>query len=55
MSESVDIPADQAGEFPAGLPVAPDAVEAARKMGEAAARLRLEELVPAIRRANELY
>jgi len=55
VSESVDIPADQAGEFPAGLPVAPDAVEAARKMGEAAARLRLEELVPAIRRANELY
>ena len=55
MSESVDKPADQAGELPVGLPVAPEAVEAARKMGEAAARLRLDELVPLIRRANELY
>jgi DNA ligase (NAD+) len=55
VSESVDKPADQAGELPVGLPVAPEAVEAARKMGEAAARLRLDELVPLIRRANELY
>ncbi len=39
----------------AGLPVAPEAVERARGLGEDAARLRRDELVPAIRRANELY
>jgi DNA ligase (NAD+) len=55
VSESVDRPADKAGELPVGLPVAPEAVETARKMGEAAARLRLDELVPAIRSANEMY
>jgi DNA ligase (NAD+) len=38
-----------------GLPVADDAVEAARALGEDGARRRRDELVPAIRRANELY
>jgi DNA ligase (NAD+) len=39
----------------AGLPVADDAVEAALALGEDGARRRRDELVPAIRRANELY
>ena len=38
-----------------GLPVADDAVEAARALGLEAARRRRDELVPIIRRANELY
>ena len=38
-----------------GLPVAADAVEAARALGEEGARRRRDELVPIIRRANELY
>ena len=38
-----------------GLPVADEAVEAARGLGAAAAGLRHAELVPALRRASELY
>jgi DNA ligase (NAD+) len=38
-----------------GLPVGEDAVEAARAMGVDGARGRRDELVPIIRRANELY
>jgi DNA ligase (NAD+) len=38
-----------------GLPVAPEAVEAALARGEGGARARREELVPLVRRANELY
>jgi DNA ligase (NAD+) len=38
-----------------GLPVAAEAVEAALALGEVAARARRDELVPIIRRANELY
>ena len=37
------------------LPVAAEAVEAALSLGEEAARARRDELVPIIRRANELY
>ncbi len=47
MTESID--------QPAGLPVAAEAVEAARALGEAGAGGRRDELVPVIRRANELY
>ena len=36
-------------------PVAPGAVDAARQLGLAGARARRDELVPAIRHANELY
>ncbi len=39
----------------AGLPVAPDAVEAARALGEQAATARYAELVPILQRASELY
>ena len=38
-----------------GLPVAAEAVEVARGLGEEGARRRRDELVPIIRRANELY
>jgi DNA ligase (NAD+) len=38
-----------------GLPVAAEAVEAALRLGEERARARCDELVPIIRRANELY
>jgi DNA ligase (NAD+) len=38
-----------------GLPVADDAVEAARTLGEEGARRRRDELVPIVRRANEMY
>jgi DNA ligase (NAD+) len=38
-----------------GLPVAPEAVEVARALGESGAGSRHGELVPIIRRANELY
>jgi DNA ligase (NAD+) len=38
-----------------GLPVSGDAVEVARALGEEGARRRRDELVPVIRRANELY
>ena len=38
-----------------GLPVAAEAVESARGLGEDGARRRRDELVPVIRRANELY
>jgi DNA ligase (NAD+) len=38
-----------------GLPVGADAVEAARAVGDAAAASRHAELVPIVRRANELY
>jgi DNA ligase (NAD+) len=37
------------------LPVAAEAVEAARALGEDGARSRRDELVPILRRANELY
>ena len=47
MSESV--------ERAVGLPVADDAVQAALALGEEGARRRHDELVPTIRRANELY
>jgi DNA ligase (NAD+) len=40
---------------PAGLPVAEDAVEAARALGDVAAARRHAELVPTIRRDSELY
>jgi DNA ligase (NAD+) len=59
MTESVgptDEPgADHSGDQAAGLPVAPEAVEAARRLGEDEARAQRDELVPIIRRANELY
>jgi DNA ligase (NAD+) len=38
-----------------GLPVASEAVEAARALGEDGARQRRDEQVPIVRRANELY
>jgi DNA ligase (NAD+) len=38
-----------------GLPVASEAVEAARALGEDGARQRRDEVVPIVRRANELY
>ena len=38
-----------------GLPVAQDAVKAALELGEERARLRHAELVPIVRRANDLY
>src|ERR1035437_9555011 len=38
-----------------GLPVAAEAVEAALSLGEEAARARRDELIPIIRRANDLY
>ena len=38
-----------------GLPVAAEAVEAALALGEDGARARRDELVPVIRRANEMY
>jgi len=38
-----------------GLPVAAEAMEAALRLGEERARARRDELVPIIRRANELY
>jgi DNA ligase (NAD+) len=46
---------DMAAGLEVGLPVAPDAVEAARSLGEDGARRRHAELAPVIRRANELY
>jgi DNA ligase (NAD+) len=46
--------ADRA-EIEVGLPVALEAVEAARSLGEDGARRRHTELAPVIRRANELY
>jgi DNA ligase (NAD+) len=42
-------------ELAVGLPVAAEAVESARGLGEEGARRRRDELVPVIRRANELY
>jgi DNA ligase (NAD+) len=45
----------EASEGSVGLPVADEAVAAARAMGEEAAARRRDELVPIIRRANELY
>jgi DNA ligase (NAD+) len=44
-----------ASERAVGLPVADEAVEAARGLGAAAAALRHAQLVPALRRASELY
>jgi DNA ligase, NAD-dependent len=44
-----------ASEWAVGLPVADEAVEAARGLGAAAAALRHAQLVPALRRASELY
>ncbi len=44
-----------ASEQPVGLPVAEDAVEAARALGEVAAGRRHAELVPELLRASELY
>jgi DNA ligase (NAD+) len=45
----------ESAEQTVGLPVAGEAVEAARALGERASSLRHDELVPIIRRANELY
>jgi DNA ligase (NAD+) len=42
-------------EQPVGLPIAAEAVAAARALGAEAATRRRDELVPVIRRANELY
>ena len=50
MSES-----DETVGVEVGLPVAVEAIEAARALGEAGARDRRDELVPIIRRANDLY
>jgi DNA ligase (NAD+) len=47
--------AQAAVEQAVGLPVAAQAVDAARMLGEDAARRRHAELVPIIRHANELY
>jgi DNA ligase (NAD+) len=44
-----------ASEWAVGLPVADEAVEAARGLGAAAAALRRAQVVPALRRASELY
>jgi DNA ligase (NAD+) len=44
-----------ASERANGLPVADEAVDAARALGTASAALRHAELVPALRRASELY
>jgi len=44
-----------ASEEAVGLPVAAEAVEAVRERGEEAASRRHAELVPVIRRANEIY
>jgi len=44
-----------ASERADGMPVADEAVDAARALGSAAAALRHAELVPALRRASELY
>ena len=41
-------------EQPVGLPIAAEAVAAARALGAEAATRRRDELVPVIRRANEL-
>jgi DNA ligase (NAD+) len=46
---------DMAAGLEIGLPVAPDAVEAARSLGEDGARRRHAELAPVIRQANERY
>jgi DNA ligase (NAD+) len=45
----------ESSEQAGGLFVAEEAVERVRSLGEAAARARRDELVPVIRRANELY
>ena len=45
----------ESAEQAVGLPVAGEVVEAALALGEEGARGRHDELVPAIRRANELY
>jgi DNA ligase (NAD+) len=45
----------ESNEAATALPVAPGAVEAALTLGEAAATRRHGELVPILRRANELY
>jgi DNA ligase (NAD+) len=45
----------ESAEQAVGLPVAAEEVEAARALGEDGARRRHGELVPIIRRANELY
>ena len=46
---------NESAEQAVGLPVAGEAVEAARALGEEGAHRRHDELVPMIRRANELY
>jgi DNA ligase (NAD+) len=45
----------ESSEQAVGLPVAAEAIEAARALGPDGARRRRDELVPVIRRANELY
>jgi DNA ligase (NAD+) len=55
MTESGDPTIEPLGEQTVGLPVAAEAVEAARALGPEGARRRRDELVPIIRRANELY
>jgi DNA ligase (NAD+) len=45
----------ESAERAAGLPVAAQAVEAALALGEVGARVRRDQLIPIIRRANELY
>ena len=52
---TVEPGADHGAEQAVGLPVAPEAVDAARGLGEDGARARRDELVPVIHRANELY
>jgi DNA ligase (NAD+) len=55
VTESVERVPERAAEQVVGLPVAAQAVEAARALGEEGARRRHADLVPTIRRANELY
>ncbi len=56
MNESIEpVGEPQVGVRDVGLPVADEAVEAARALGLEAARRRHEELVPILRRASELY
>ena len=52
---TVEPGADHGAEQAVGLPGAPEAVDAARGLGEDGARARRDELVPVIHRANELY
>jgi DNA ligase (NAD+) len=55
VEQGVEQGVEQAQERAVGLPVAAQAVDAARMLGEDGARRRHAELVPIIRHANELY